>query len=163
MTLSEIENRIQAIIKELDELREKANKVELEVEREKERYAEQWSVNRCCECAHHLEIHYSPKEEELYTLKSKIYKLETEWNDLARERLQIKRKEEEDYKFLKVFVDEKYILEYIKKIDLEYVTIDFIDKYSVRMKHPDGQRVAFVTGKGISPELSVGQVIYKEK
>ena len=162
MTLSEIENRIQAIIKELDELREKANKVELEVEREKERDAEQES-GCLCVMYDHFEFHYSPKEEELYTLKSKIYKLETEWNDLARERLQIKRKEEEDYKFLKVFVDDKYILEYLKKTDVESVTIDFIDKYSVRVKHPDGQRVAFVTGKGISPELSVGQIIYAEK
>ena len=175
MTLSEIENRIQAIIKELDELREKANKIELEVKREVElevkRGVEQddeqeddcldiYDDDCWFECWEHQ---YSPKEEELHTLRSKIYKLQEEWDGLARKKLQFKRTEDVTYKYCNVFVDDKYILGYLKTTETDCVTIDFVDKYSVRVKHPYGQRVAFVTGKGISPDLSVGQIIYNEK
>lgn len=162
MTLSEIENRIQEITKELNKLQEKADKLELEVKKGKEREVEYGSAHLCVMYSH-LAIHYSPQEEKLCTIESKIYKLKEELNDLARERLQIRRKLEVEYKYCNVFVDDKYILEYLKKTDVECITIDFIDKYSVRIKHPDGQRVAFVTGKGISPDLSVGQIIYAEK
>ena len=169
MTLSEIENRIDSIVKELEVLKTKENELE-QIDRKKKlteskqkdnstiRYSSyQAAVKRyIIEYSH---IYFSPEESELNDIRSKIYKLREELNDLSRQRLEIKRKDEINYKFKNCFIDDKYLLSFLKDNNIQYVTITFIDKYSVNIKCPDSTIIGFVTGKGISADLAVGQLL----
>lgn len=165
MTLHEIEERILAITNQLKVLEKESKVLEKKEEeynqlfRNKKKQDNEYKIicNETCDGWIGSNLTYVSEHIEL---RSKIYKLEEELNDLYRQRLQIKQQNEIQYKYCNSHIDNQFIITFLKEKNIEYTTIDFMDEYSVRIKCPNSQLISFVTGQSISSDLYVGQTIY---